>query len=328
MSKQLFINRFEPAGINNFVIPKRIKDLFIDENNEEKELSGNYLFYGSQGTGKSSLAKKISKSYRHLYVNAAMSARIDYLRDVIDEFVNVHQIIDNNDIKFNRKIVILDEVGQVVSDTFWEGLKGFIDMYQDNVSFIFTTNFFNKVPDPIKSRCENVNFNYLNSTEEDICKKGYLSRMKGIITKLGIEHENSDIIRIFDKFFPDFRQTLVYLQSLNTSGIKSLSAQTLQNFDMRFVDVYELILNSKSTTPEEIHKIITQQYSVIADEIIASIDEKFVGYILEKDKSKYMEFIPDIIILTANYSFKQKMAVDSGLCLKALVFSLTKLINK
>lgn len=326
--EQLFISRFKPKKISNIVLPKRIKDLFIGEDGEDKEISGNYLFYGSQGLGKSLTASLISKSYRHLYVNAAMSARIDYLRDVIDEFVNVHQIIDSDDIKFNRKVVILDEVGQVVSDTFWEGLKGFIDMYQYNVSFIFTTNFFNKVPEPIKSRCESVNFNYLDSAEEEICKKGYLSRMKGIVTKLEIEHENADIIRIADKFFPDFRQTLIYLQSLNTSGVKSLSAQSLQNFDMRFVDVYELILNSKSTTPEEIHKVITQQYSVIADEIIASIDEKFVGYILEKDKEGFMKFIPDIIILTAEYSFKQKMAVDSGLCLKALIFSLTKLINK
>lgn len=328
MSEQLFINRFEPKNINNFVIPQRIKDLFVDSNNEEKELSGNYLFHGSHGVGKSSLAKKIAKSYRHLYVNAAMSARIDYLRDVIDEFVNVHQIIDNDDIKFNRKVVILDEVGQVVSDTFWEGLKGFIDMYQDNVTFIFTTNFYNKVPDPIKSRCNNINFNYLDSTEETICKNGYLSRIKGVVTKLGIEHENADIIRICDKFFPDFRQTLVYLQSLDKSGIKSLSAQSLQNFDMRFVDVYELIINSKSSNPEEIHKIVTQQYSVIADEIIASIDEKFVGYLLEKDREKYMGFIPEIIVLTADYSFKQKMAVDAGLCLKALLFEIIRVINK
>jgi len=324
---QLFIDRFEPNKIQNFVLPQRIKDAFITQGDELVELSGNYLFYGTQGCGKSSLAKMLAKNYRHLYVNAAISARIDYLREVIDEFVNVNQIVTEDEIIFNKKVIILDEVGQVVSDTFWEGLKGFMDIYQDKVTFIFTTNHFHKVPEPIKSRCEKINFNHLNAEEEMICKAGYISRFKAIVNKVGIEFVPEDLERIHNKFFPDFRQTLIYLQSLSKSGIKSLSAQSLQSFDMRFVDVFNLILEGKTTSPEEIHKIITQQYSVIADEIITSMDEKFVGYLMEKDRDKYLKYIPEIIILTADYSFRQKMSVDGGICLKALIFSIIKLLN-
>lgn len=325
---ELFTKRFEPKSIRNWVIPQRIKDIFETPDGQAKTLTGNYLFYGTQGCGKSSLARYLSKSYRHLYINAAMSGKIDTLRSTIEEFVLTYQLVTSDEITSDRKVVILDEVGQTVSDSFWEGLKGFIDTYQDKVTFIMTTNHFTKVPDPIKSRCNCINFNTLNAEEEQLITKGYKDRLVAILRRLEIEFDDTSIERLYQKFFPDFRQTLVYLQQLSTAGVKTLDTQTLDTFELRFKDVYEMILNPK-LTPEQIYREITQSYVPVAQEVIESIDSGFVPYLLAKDGyERYAPFIPDIVCLAADYSAKTKLTVDPALCLKALVLTINRLIFK
>ena len=57
------------------------------------------------------------------------------------------------------KVVILDEVDGV-SDQFFKALRATMEQFASNSRFIATCNYINKLPDPILSRFEVINFDF------------------------------------------------------------------------------------------------------------------------------------------------------------------------
>ena len=121
----LFWEKYRPKSIKGMVLLPRI----------EKAIEGvdsNMIFYGTAGTGKTTLARIIASEFNALILNGKLG--IDILSDKITEHIHSFNLLSAD----QTKLVFLDEFDRA-SITLQDGLKSFIEEYP-NVRFIFTTN--------------------------------------------------------------------------------------------------------------------------------------------------------------------------------------------
>ncbi len=147
------------------------------------------VFSGPAGTGKTSTALIIAKTFLKddqldtnlLEVNASDTVRIQFVRDVLKNFVN-QNLIKNGALKF----VILDEADNIPTQV-QQALRRIIEKASATVKFIFMCNYINKIIDPIISRC--AVFRFVSLPEEKI-----VGRLKYIAEKedLQIPVEKTD----------------------------------------------------------------------------------------------------------------------------------------
>jgi len=84
----LLVEKYRPTNIDNYVGNENIKDTiksYIDQNDIQ-----NLLFYGPAGTGKTTLAKLITKNIDCdlLYINASDERGIETIRDKVSGFAS------------------------------------------------------------------------------------------------------------------------------------------------------------------------------------------------------------------------------------------------
>lgn len=207
--------KYRPTTMDDMVLLPRIKEILKDGINQ------NYIFYGSYGGGKTSVAKILAGMYikkdgyqviPSMYINCSEDGVIDTLRNDITRFCEVRQMMSESDIKY----VILDEFDGV-SSKFELALKAFIERYK-NVRFIFITNHIEDIYGGVLSRVQRINFDAQSREEEVIIKKEFFKRVNRILELENVEAKKEDIIELINTSFPDFRNTLVNLQTYISGG--------------------------------------------------------------------------------------------------------------
>lgn len=118
---------------------------------KEKHPAHAYLFVGSRGTGKTSvariLAKELGASERDIYeMDAASNTGVDNVRQLREEAMVMP-------FESARKIYIIDEVHMLSKGAFNAFLK-LLEEPPSHVIFILATTELQKVPETIQSRCQ------------------------------------------------------------------------------------------------------------------------------------------------------------------------------
>lgn len=315
MIEQLFTERFRPKKIDHVILPKRIM-----EHVKSGDIHQNLLLHGPPGLGKTSLAKVITSKYPTLYINVSDETGVDIVREKIKRWCSTSSILDG---KEEIKVVLLDEMDGA-SDQFYKALRATIEKYAEVARFIGTCNYINKVPEPIKSRFEMIDFNFANKEEEKEVMINVIKRTAGIIKKLEIEIEKDALIEFVKRNFPDMRNILNKLQTWKIRGVKKVTLEDIRQLNYSFSDVFELIV--KSPNPHENYKFLVANYSNKVDEILASIGSEFPQY-LKDNKPDHVSKLPMIIIETAKHQAQRNQVIDPVITMLSLVFTIQNLIN-
>lgn len=231
--------------------PKNFKEVLGQEHVtkvlEEAIKLGNiahaYLFSGTRGTGKTSvariLAKEIGTSINDLYeIDAASNTSVENIRD-LNESVNTLPF------ESEYKVYILDEV-HMLSKSAFNALLKTLEEPPKHVIFVLATTEEEKIPETVISRCESYSFKKPNQT---ILKDMIVSTAK----KEGftLEPASADLIALLGD--GSFRDAIGVLQKVVHSS------------------------KDKKISTEEVQKVTGAPRSTLVNEYISALADKDIG---------------------------------------------------
>lgn len=274
--------------------PKTFDDVIGDNVNTIKDAIKNpaqmphFLFFGTPGTGKTTIAQIIIKQLKAdcLKTNASDENSIDYVRDKIKSFVSSMRI--NTDVP---KIVLLDE-GDYISTNGQAALRGLMEQFHQNARFIITCNRGDKIIDAIKSRCVPIEFKLP-------AKKDILERLKYICENEKIKYEEDALKKIINLHYPDIRGCINKLQRICLNKTE-LTLKDISSDDEIFEKLW-LKINEGSRGVDEARQEWIK-LNLDLDYILKFVFEK----IFKSDKEKRI----DLLISLAETSYRMGLATD------------------
>ena len=313
---QLFTEKYRPKNLEDLILPDRVMSKFKDG------LVQNMLFAGSPGTGKTSCAKAIVNQFNlpYLYINASTDTSVDVIRTRIIDFCSTVSIMDAPG---SFKVVILDEVDGV-SDQFFKALRATMEQFASNSRFIATCNYINKLPDPILSRFEVINFDFDKEEESELTKK-YIRRVYDICKQEEMTIDKEALVEFVRRNFPDLRSTLNKLQGYKTQGTNNITVEDVKKFNSVYKDVFDLVFNESD--PAKNYQLLVSNYSNRVDDVLQSLGEEFVEYI-QQERLQRVKHIPKVIISVAKHQAQRVHVIDPVITMLSCVYDIQGIVKE
>ena len=194
----LWVESYRPKTINECILPQVIKDSFLEFLNQGNV--PNLILSGTAGTGKTTAARAICEELGvdYMMINGSDEGRlIDTLRNKIIPFCTTVSMTGG------RKVLIIDEADYMNAESVQPAMRGCIEKFAGNCSFIFTCNFKNRIIEPIKSRCSGIEFKIDKDDRPEIAGQ-FMKRMQYILDTERIGYDGKVLAEMITKHFPDF----------------------------------------------------------------------------------------------------------------------------
>jgi DNA polymerase III delta prime subunit len=293
MSKQYLWNeKYRPQTIDECILPQSMKDTFrqfIDSG----ELP-NFLFAGTAGVGKTTVAKALCNEIgaEYLFINGSEESGIDVLRSKIKSFASSVSLTSA------KKVVILDEADYLNPNSTQPALRGFIEEFSNNCRFIFTCNFKNRIIEPLHSRCAVVEFKIENKDKPKIAA-GFYRRVMDILSFEQVEADSKVVAELITKHFPDYRRILNELQRYSVSG--KIDSGILVNLGDE--SYKELFKNMSARNFNEVRKWVGKNSDMDSSELYRALYDRAAD-VLEAGS------IPQLVLILAEYQYKAAFVAD------------------
>ena len=292
----LFVEKYRPQTIQECILPQHLKDTF-QEIVETGEVP-NMLFTGTAGLGKTTVAKAICSELGldYILINASEDGNIDTLRGKIKQFASSISLAGG------YKIVILDEADYLNASSTQPALRGFIEEFSSNCRFILTCNFKNKIIEPLHSRCGVIEFNASKKDMVKLCEQ-FMARVLDIMQKEEITVPDPKVLaELIMRYAPDWRRVLNELQRHSRGGVLSL----------------DVIGGSVETNLEELFRFLREKdfksmRKWVADNMDVESAAIFRGIYDNMNDAVTSASIPQLVLVLADYQFKNAFAVDKEL---------------
>ena len=293
MNNTLWVEKYRPTKIEDCILPDEIKTTFqsIVDSGEIPNL----LLTGSPGIGKTTVAKALCNQLDcdWLMINGSDEGRmIDTLRTTVVNYASTVSLSGG------KKVIIIDEADYMNKDSVQPALRGVIEEFSKNCRFIFTCNFKNRIIPALHSRCSVVDFRISKDAKPALGME-MLENVKRILNKEGVEYEESVLVQLVLKYFPDFRRVINELQKYSLNGIideNILKQSSDENFNELFV-----ALKGKdfSGMRKWVAQNIDNDHVRLYRQIYDTLNNRF------EKKS-----IPQAVLTIANYSYMSAFVAD------------------
>jgi replication factor C small subunit len=229
----LWVEKYSPKTIDECILPEYIKDQFINIRDSKKV--PNMILSGPKGIGKTSTILALSKELDRdlMIINGSDERTIDVIRNKVKNYASTISLNPG------KKILLIDEGDNMTNDAQL-ALRGCIEEFQKNCSFIFTCNNLNGINEAIQSRCPPITFK-IPSKEKALLMGEFYKRITDILKTENVTCDDTKIlVHFIAKNFPDFRRTIHLLETHSKSG--SISTNILaQVSDLNISVLYRLL---------------------------------------------------------------------------------------
>ena len=307
MEDFLWVEKYRPKTIGECVLPSGLKQT-LSEFVSKGDLP-NMILSGGPGVGKTTAAKAMldQLGLTYMFINGSEESGIDVLRTKIKNFASTVSLHGG------RKYLILDEADYLNPQSTQPALRAFIEEFSANCRFILTCNFRNRIIEPLHSRCAVVEFNIPKKDMPALCKQ-FMDRCKTILKEEGISYDEPVLAELIMKHMPDWRRVLNELQRYGSSG----NIDTGILVQISDVTVKELIGYLREKNFRKMRQWVTDNM----DSEPAAIFRKIYD---SMDESVEPTSIPQVVLILADYQYKNAFAADHEL---NLVACLTELMTQ
>jgi DNA polymerase III delta prime subunit len=299
MSEFLWVEKYRPHTVADCILPERIKKVF--QSYVDTKSIPNLMLTGSAGVGKTTVAMAMCEEIgvNNLFINSSEERGIDMLRTKIKGYASTISLTGG------RKVIILDEADYLTPEA-QAGLRGAIEEFSENCTFIFTCNFKSRLIDALHSRCSVIDFS-LQPDEKPKMALQLFKRLENVLKQEGVEYDKSVLQQVVGKFFPDYRRTLNELQRYSNNG--ALDAGTLaQISDVR--KIVELVGFLKEGNFAEMRKWVVANSDIEPARIYRKIYDSLYEYFKP-------ESIPQAVVILAKYQYQSAFVADQEINLVA-----------
>ena len=292
MEHMLWVERYRPSKVEECILPENIKNTFQEYVNR-KEIP-NLLLSGSAGVGKTTIAKALCQEVGcdYLVINGSEEGRcIDTVRTTIRNYAS------SISLSGGKKVVIIDEADYMNPQSVQPALRGFIEEFSSNCTFIFTCNYKNRILEPIQSRCTVIEFK-VNGNRAKLASQ-FLKRVEWILNKEKIKYSKDVVAAIIMKYFPDNRRVLNELQRYSVSGVidkgimsnvSELQVQDLISF-IRERDLSGARKWVANNNDRDVSEIFRQLYDVLWEKLTP-------------------DTVPSLIVIIGEWQYRSAFCVD------------------
>jgi DNA polymerase III delta prime subunit len=287
----LWVEKYRPKTIEECILPDALKKTFQDFVNQKK--IPNLLMAGTAGVGKTTVARALCEEIGcdYIIINGSDESGIDVLRNKIKNYAS------SMSLSGGRKVVILDEADYLNPNSTQPALRGAIEEFASNCSFIFTCNYKNRIIDPIHSRCTVIDFK-ANGSKAKMAGQ-FFKRVENILQTEGITYEKEVVASVITKHFPDNRRILNELQRYAAGGTidKGILASVSE------IRMTELVTALKDKDFASCRKWVTNNLDNDPTRIFRNIYDGLYG-VLEANS------VPQMVVILAKYQYQAAFVAD------------------
>lgn len=229
----LWVEKYAPKTVEECILPDNLKQYFIDIRDSQK--IPNMILSGAKGRGKTSILLALARELDRdiMIINGSDERTIDVIRNKVKNYASTISLNPG------KKILLIDEGDNLTNDAQL-ALRGCIEEFQKNCSFVFTCNNINGIHEAIQSRCPPVLFTIPVDERKKLMAQ-FFKRLTDILEQENIKCEDNNIlVKFIARHFPDFRKTIHLLESYSKSGIIRSNILS-QVSDMNITQLYKML---------------------------------------------------------------------------------------
>ena len=313
MSYQVLARKYRPSSFSEVVGQEHVLKA-LENSISQNKLHQAYIFSGTRGVGKTTIARvfskclncmqanapqvipcnkcsaceeiKIGRHMEFLEVDAASRTGVDDMRELLDS-------VQYKPANARFKIYLIDEVHMLSKSSFNALLKT-LEEPPPHVMFLMATTEVEKVPKTVLSRCLQLNLKVIPEAKIQL-------HLKSLLDLESIEYDEESIALIADSAQGSVRDGLTLLDqaiahgngSLNTDDVKALLGTIDQSYIIELVE--QVVAGNGDGAYNALHKIteLNVEYEQVLKILISVFHKISLHQQLHNNESESIQRLAD-----------------------------------